>query len=89
MPALPVIQTGTLIMALTTHTNESFAKYVEHAVQTLHMTYMDAVLDFCAKHHIEPEMVVPLLTTKIKTGIQRDAQRLHLIKKRRELPFDD
>jgi hypothetical protein len=50
---------------------------------------MDAVLDFCEKHQLEPDMIVPFLTTKIKTGIQRDATRLHLIRKRRELPFDD
>lgn len=76
-------------MAFTAHSTEAFAKHIEHSVGVLKMTYMDAVLDFCEKHRLEPDMIVPYLTTKIKTGIQKDAQRLHLIKKRRELPFDD
>lgn len=76
-------------MALTTYSSEGFAKHVEHSVRVLKMTYMDAVLDFCEKHHLEPEMIVPFLTTKIKTTIQQDAQKLHLIRTRRELPFDE
>lgn len=76
-------------MAFTAHSSEAFAKRIEHSVKVLGMTYMDAVLDFCEKQRLEPDMIVPYLTTKIKTGIQNDAQALHLISKRRELPFDD
>lgn len=76
-------------MALNAHTTEAFAKHIEHAVTAQRMSYMDAVLDFCERHQLEPDMIVPFLTTKIKTGIQHDATRLHLIKQRRELPFDE
>lgn len=76
-------------MSFTAHSSEQFAKHIEHAVRVYRMTYLDAVLDFCDKARLEPEMIVPHLTTKIKTAIQHDAQNLHLIRKRRELPFDD
>ena len=76
-------------MSFTAHSSEAFAKHIEHSVQVLRMTYMDAVLDFCDKNRLEPDMIVPYLNTKIKTQIQHDAQKLHLIRKRRELPFDD
>ena len=76
-------------MSLTIHSTEAFASHIEHCVTRLHMTYMDAVLDFCEKHQLDPEMIVPFLTTKMRTVIQHDAQSLHLIAKRRELPFDE
>lgn len=76
-------------MSFTAHSSEAFAKHIEHSVGILRMTYMDAVLDFCETHSLEPEMIVPYLNTKIKTQIQHDAQKLHLIRKRRELPFED
>ena len=76
-------------MSFTAHSSEAFAKHIEHAVQVRKMTYMDAVLDFCTRHSLEPDMIVPYLSTKIKTAIQYDAQTLHLIRKRRELPFED
>lgn len=76
-------------MSFTAHSSEAIAKHIEHCVRELHMTYMDAVLDFCATHQLEPETIVPFLNTKIKTAIQHDAQALHLISKRQELPLDD
>lgn len=85
----PESKTSILIMAFTAYSSEVFAKQIEHAVTVQNMSYMDAVLHYCETRHLEPDMVVPFLTTKIKTGIQRDAAKLHLIRERRELPFDD
>ena len=81
-------ETSIKTMAFNTQSSEGFAKHVEHSVRVLKMTYIDAVLDFCQERQLEPETIVPFLTTKIKTAIQQDAQKLHLIRPRRELPFD-
>ena len=58
-------------------------------VRTHKMRYMDAIIHFCDTRHLEPESIVPYLSTKMKTAIQREGQDLHLLRKRRELPFDE
>lgn len=75
-------------MALASQTAERFALYIEHCVHHRKMSYMDAVLDFCTKRNIEPELVVGLLNDKIKYAIGREASGLHLMVKPMELPFD-
>ena len=76
-------------MAFTIHTSEAFAKHIEKAVQEKHMSYLDAVIEFCNQHQLEPESLVPFINDKIKRALGQEAQKLHLMPKRRELPLDD
>lgn len=76
-------------MALEFHSSELFATHIEQMVRNHKMKYLDAIIYFCEQRHLEPEAVVPYLSTKMKTAIQREGQDLHLLRKRRELPFDD
>jgi hypothetical protein len=76
-------------MAFAPHTSEAFAQHIEHAVKKYKMTYLDAVIHFCEQRKLEPESIVPYLSTKMKTAMSREGQALHLLRPRRELPFDD
>lgn len=75
-------------MPLKLHNSEAFAKYVEQRVTDTGGTYMDAILEFCAKREIEPEAIVPFLNDKIKNALAKEGQRLHLLPKSSELPLD-
>lgn len=75
-------------MAFTAQSSEKFAKHIEQRVATTGMSYMEAILEFCARHECEPESVVTLLTDKIKQALAHEAQALHLIPKMSELPLD-
>jgi hypothetical protein len=78
-----------MIMALNKYSSESFAVHIEGLVRDHGLSYMDAILHFCEQHQLEPETIVPHLSTKMKTAIQREGEALHLLKKRRGLPLDD
>jgi Phage late-transcription coactivator len=76
-------------MSLSANNSESFAKHIERMVHDQKMTYIEAVLDFCEKRRLEPEAVVPYLSTKMKTAMAKEGVDLHLLHPRRELPLDD
>jgi len=74
-------------MSFSPSNSETFAKHIEQCVHEKHMSYLDAIIFFCEERHLEPEAIVPYLNDKIKTEIAREAQSIHLLKKRNELPF--
>ena len=74
-------------MSLAISTAEAFAIHIEHVVRIRHLSYMEAVVDFCEKKGLEPESIVPFLSEKIKQAIADEAHRLHLLQKTAELPF--
>lgn len=74
-------------MPFTPSNSEAFAKHIEQCVREKRMTYLDAIMNFCEERHLEPEAIVPYLNDKIKTELAREAQSIHLLKKRNELPF--
>ena len=76
------------IMAFTSHNSEKFALHIEQLVHTHRISYMDAILLFCEKRGVEPELVVPLLTDKMRAAVAQEAQRLHMIKKTNTLPVE-
>jgi hypothetical protein len=76
-------------MSLSVSNSEAFALYIEHAVRTRKVSYMEAVVEFCEKRDLEPETIVPFLSDKIKHAIAAEAQRLHLLHKSAELPFEE
>lgn len=68
-------------MALSIHTSELLAQHIEQRVRSAGLSYMDAVIEFCDQRQIEPETIVPLISDRIKSEINTEAQRLHLIPK--------
>lgn len=74
-------------MALSIHSAEKFAIYIEHRVRDKKMGYMEAVLDFCEKRQLEPEAILPYINDKIKSAIGEEAQKLHMIAFKARLPL--
>jgi len=70
-------------------TPKKFAMIIEKKVvgdkgQT---TYMDAILDYCEKHEIEPDMVAPLISKPLKEKIEADARELNFLPRVATLPI--
>jgi hypothetical protein len=67
-------------MALNVHNAERFAKHIEQSVNTLHISYMDAIIQFCQARQVEPEAVAPFISAKIKDHLAREARAVHLLR---------
>jgi len=74
-------------MAIPTFTAEKIAQTIEHLVVLKRMTYLDAVIYYCAQNNIEPELIARSLGDKIQGELANEAQRLHFIPKFNQLPL--
>ena len=52
-------------------------------------TYMDAILDYCEKHQMEPDAVAPLISKPLKEKIEADARKLNFLPRVATLPIYD
>jgi len=50
-------------------------------------TYMDAVLDYCAKNQMEPDAVAPLISKPLKEKLEADARELKFLPRVATLPI--
>ena len=66
---------------------ETLAQTIEQLVITKRMTYLDAVIYYCAEKNIEPELIAGTLGDKIRGELANDAQRLQFIPKFNQLPL--
>ena len=66
---------------------ETLAQTIEQLVITKRMSYLDAVIYYCAEKNIEPELIAGTLGDKIRGELANDAQRLHFIPKFNQLPL--
>ena len=64
-----------------------FCKEVETMVQDREMGYMDAVLELCDKHNLEPASADKLLSKPIIEKIQVEGQKIHLLPRSGALPI--
>jgi len=64
----------------------NFCKHVERRVRTAKYTYMEAILEVCEEHGIEPDSIASLLSQPIKEKIQQEAEDLNLLPKSGRLP---
>ncbi len=64
-----------------------FCKEVEDMVQDKEMGYMQAVLDLCVQHNLEPASVAKLLSKPIIEKIQVEGQEIHLLPRSGALPL--
>ena len=48
---------------------------------------MDALLDYCEKYQLEPEMIKPLITKSLKEKVEVDARNLNYLPKVATLPI--
>ncbi|WP_339612009.1 late promoter transcription accessory protein [uncultured Planktosalinus sp.] len=68
-------------------TKENFCVLVEESVRKKAHPYMDAVLEICDKHTIDPEQVSSLLNMSIKDKIEAEARDLNYLEKVNKLPL--
>ena len=66
---------------------EQLAQTIERLVVAKRMSYLDAVIYYCAEKNIEPELIADNLGDKIRGELANDAQRLHFIPKFNQLPL--
>ena len=66
---------------------ETLAQIIEQLVIAKRMSYLDAVIYYCAEKNIEPELIAGTLGDKIRGELANDAQRLHFIPKFNQLPL--
>ena len=66
---------------------ENLAQTIERLVIAKRMSYLDAVIYYCAEKNIEPELIAGTLGDKIRGELANDAQRLHFIPKFDQLPL--
>ena len=66
---------------------ETLAQIIEQLVIAKQMSYLDAVIYYCAEKNIEPELIANTLGDKIRGELANDAQRLHFIPKFNQLPL--
>lgn len=72
---------------LTVMTPKKFAVIIETMVKDGASTYMEAILDYCEKHEMEPDMIAPLISKPLKEKIEVDARELNFLPKIATLPI--
>lgn len=69
-------------------TQKRFSKIIEDIVHEKNLTYMDAVLHYCAENELEPEDIRKFIGKTLKERIALNAQELNYIPKTtEELPI--
>ena len=66
---------------------ETLAQTIERLVIAKRMSYLDALISYCAEKNIEPELIAGTLGDKIRGELANAAQRLHFIPKFNQLPL--
>lgn len=68
-------------------TPKKFAMMIEEMVKNGGVSYMEAVLDYCEKHQMEPDAIAPLISKPLKEKIEADARELNYLPKVATLPI--
>ena len=68
-------------------TPKKFSISNEKTVQESGISYMDALLDYCDKYQLEPEMIKPLITKSLKEKVEVDARNLNYLPEVATLPI--
>jgi len=67
-------------------TPTKFSLLIEQMVQSKHISYMDACLEYCKEKEIEPNSIARLVNKVLKQKIQMEAESLHYLPKTNSLP---
>lgn len=68
-------------------TERSFQEEIENIVKQFHITHMEAVIQFCGDHDLDPEDIVSFVSSNLRDKIRQDAMDDGLIKKTAQLPI--
>jgi hypothetical protein len=70
-------------------TPKKFAVIIENMVGDASggVTYMDAILEYCEKHQMEPDAIAPLISKPLKEKLEADARELNFLPRVATLPI--
>lgn len=70
-------------------TPKKFAMKIEEMVRAGNggVSYMDAILDYCEKHEMEPDAIAPLISKPLKEKVEADARELNFLPRVATLPI--
>ena len=63
----------------------SLAEKVEHMVATEEVSYVEAVCNICDDNGIEPEDIVPILSSSLRDKLEYEAMKVNRLPKRSSL----
>ena len=66
---------------------KTFSLEVEKLALEKKITHMEAVLEYCKEHQLEPESVGRLISKSLKDKIEANARDLNYFPKRAKLPI--
>ena len=67
--------------------SKTFSLEVETIAREKKITHMEAVLEYCKEHQLEPESVASLVSKGLKDKIEANARDLNYFPKRAKLPI--
>ena len=63
-------------------TPNKFALIIENIVKDRSITYMEAVLEYCQSHNIDPSDTKAMISKTLKEKIAYEAQNLNMLKEK-------
>ena len=63
-------------------TPNRFAFIIENMVKEKKISYMDAILDYCKTHEIDPSNTKSMINKTLKEKIAYEAQNLNMLKEK-------
>ena len=70
-------------------TPKKFAVIIEEIVKEGKggVNYMEAILEYCERHEMEPDSIAPLISKPLKEKIEADARELNFLPRVATLPI--
>ena len=69
-------------------TPNKFALIIENMVKDKKISYIDAILEYCKTHEIDPSNTKSMINKTLKEKVAFEAQNLNMLKEKvAELPF--
>jgi len=70
-------------------TPKKFAVIIEEIVKDGKggVNYMEAILEYCERHEMEPDSIAPLISKPLKEKIEADARELNFLPRVATLPI--
>ena len=63
-------------------TPNKFAFIIENIVKEKKISYMDAILDYCKTHEIDPSNTKSMINKTLKEKVAYEAQNLNMLKEK-------
>ena len=63
-------------------TPNKFAFIIENMVKEKKISYMDAILDYCKTHEIDPSNTKSMINKTLKEKVAYEAQNLNMLKEK-------